>query len=116
MRTRAMARFTEIFDSVDLVVSPATAMVAPTIPAQSLSQGVADMNVVTELMRFVVPANMTGLPAISLPVGYSRAGLPIGMQLMGRPWEESLLLTVGRAIERLADRQLPGGYCALLAR
>ena len=116
MRSRAMARFMQIFDSVDLVVSPATAMVAPSIPAQSLSHGVADMNVVAELMRFVVPANMTGLPAISLPVGYSGAGLPIGMQLMGRPWEESLLLTVARAIERLAGRQLPGGYCALLAR
>jgi Asp-tRNA(Asn)/Glu-tRNA(Gln) amidotransferase A subunit family amidase len=116
MRTRAMARFAEIFDSVDLVVSPATAMVAPTIPAESLSPGVADMNVVSELMRFAVPANMVGLPAISLPVGYSRAGLPIAVQLMGRPWEEGVLFTVARAIERLADRQLPGSYCDLLAR
>jgi hypothetical protein len=49
------------------------------------------MGVIAELMRFVVPANMTGLPAISLPVGYSQTGLPIGMQLMGRPWEGHLL-------------------------
>ena len=65
-------------------------------------------------MRFVVPANMTGLPAISLPVGYSRAGLPIGMQLMGRPWEEQLLFRVARVTESLVSRRLPAGYTDLL--
>jgi Asp-tRNA(Asn)/Glu-tRNA(Gln) amidotransferase A subunit family amidase len=114
MRTRAMDAFANIFKGVDVVVSPATAVLAPPISQQILSHGVADMGVVAELMRFVVPANMTGLPAISLPVGYSRAGLPIGMQLMGRPWEEQLLFRVARVTESLVSRRLPAGYTDLL--
>jgi Asp-tRNA(Asn)/Glu-tRNA(Gln) amidotransferase A subunit family amidase len=114
IRTRAMACFAEVFKQVDVVISPSTAMVAPLIPANSLSHGLADLGSVTELMRFAVPGNMTGLPAISFPVGYSRAGLPVGMQAMGRPWEEHLLFRVARTAERLADRRVPPGYNDLL--
>ena len=114
MRTRAMACFAEVFKQVDVVISPSTAIVAPLIPANSLSHGLADLGSVTELMRFAVPGNMTGLPAISFPVGYSRAGLPVGMQAMGRPWEEHLLFRVARTAERLADRRVPPAYNDLL--
>jgi Asp-tRNA(Asn)/Glu-tRNA(Gln) amidotransferase A subunit family amidase len=89
-------------------------MVAPLIPANSLSHGLVDLGSVTELMRFAVPGNMTGLPAISFPAGYSRAGLPVGMQAMGRPWEEHLLFRVARTAERLAERRVPPGYYDLL--
>lgn len=114
VRTRAMGCFAEVFKQVDVVISPSTAMVAPLIPTSSLSHGLADLGSVTELMRFAVPGNMTGLPAISFPVGYSQAGLPVGMQAMGRPWEEQLLFRVARTAERLADRRVPPGYYDLL--
>ena len=65
---------------MDVIVNPATAILAPPIAQQILSHGVVDMGVIAELMRFVVPANMTGLLAISLPVGYSQTGLPIGIK------------------------------------
>ncbi|KAF3683420.1 hypothetical protein FXO38_00775 [Capsicum annuum] len=50
-------------------------------------------------MRFVVAGNLLGFPAISVPVGYDKQGLPIGMQLIGRPWSEASILRVAAAIE-----------------
>ena len=110
LRTRSMARFAEVLRDVDVIVTPATAIVAPALSPASLSHGVADMNVVSQLMRFVFPANMTGLPAITFPVGYSNSGLPIAMQAMGRPWEEGLLLSVAAEIEKLTQHKLPDKY------
>jgi Asp-tRNA(Asn)/Glu-tRNA(Gln) amidotransferase A subunit family amidase len=115
VRTRAMAVFADIFTGVDVVLSPATAILAPPIPPDSLSHGLADLGSVTELMRFAVPGNMTGLPAITFPVGYDRAGLPIAMQAMGRPWEEGVLLRIAGVAEKLLSRKLPGDYVDLLA-
>ena len=62
-------------------------------------------------MRYAFPANLTGLPAISFPVGYDPAGLPIGMQAMGRHWEEATLLRIARAAEQ-ARRRAAGRACS----
>ena len=59
---------------------------------------------------YTVPANLAGLPGISIPCGFSRAGLPIGLQLIGRPFEEAALLRIARAAERAVGvpaRELP---------
>jgi Asp-tRNA(Asn)/Glu-tRNA(Gln) amidotransferase A subunit family amidase len=109
-----MAAFADIFRSVDVVLSPATAILAPPVPSESLSHGLADLGSVTELMRFAVPGNMAGLPAITFPVGYSPGRLPIAMQAMGRPWEEGVLLRITGIVEGLVDRKLPAGYFDLL--
>jgi Asp-tRNA(Asn)/Glu-tRNA(Gln) amidotransferase A subunit family amidase len=58
-------------------------------------------------MRFAPQANLGGFPAISFPVGYDAKGLPVGMQLMGRPWEESLLLRVAKTSEKFFTRHPP---------
>ncbi|CAN7023845.1 unnamed protein product [Brassica rapa subsp. trilocularis] len=54
------------------------------------------------LMRFVVAANLLGFPAISVTVGYDKEGLPIGLQIMGRPWAEATVLSLAAAVEELA--------------
>jgi len=110
MRARAMAIFARIFEDVDVIVSPATAVIAPIIPPASHSAGLSDLNTATELMRYMIPGNLAGLPAITFPVGYTDAGLPISMQAMGRPWEEDMLLRVAHAAENLMKRKLPLGY------
>lgn len=113
VRTRAIAHFTELYRQVDVIVTPASATLAPPIHAQSLSHGLADLGVVTELMRYIVPGNMAGLPAITFPVGYSQSGLPIALQAMGRPWEENTLFRVAQVAERLVAHTLPEGYVDL---
>lgn len=63
----------------------------------------------------MAPANLTGLPAISFPAGYNEAGLPIGMQAMGRAWEEPTLLRLALAAEQVVERQAPEVYYEIVA-
>jgi Asp-tRNA(Asn)/Glu-tRNA(Gln) amidotransferase A subunit family amidase len=78
---------------------------APTVPDGCENDGWSDLGTVTELMRFAMPGNLTGLPAIAFPVGYDSRGLPTGMQAMGRPWEEHLLLRIAFAAEQVVPRR-----------
>ena len=110
MRTKAIEIFQKVFEEVDVILSPATAMTAPKIPTNGMSTGWSDLSTDTELMRYVFPANLTGLPAIAFPAGYDEAGLPVGMQAMGRHWEEHLLLRVAYTAEQSVERRLPPTY------
>ena len=112
MRTRAMQIFAGVYREVDVLLTPGTAMTAPIIPPQALSAGWSDLGTDTEMMRFVYPGNLTGLPAIAFPVGYDSNGMPVAMQAMGRHWEEHLLLRVAYNAEIRMERKLPVNYFA----
>jgi Asp-tRNA(Asn)/Glu-tRNA(Gln) amidotransferase A subunit family amidase len=98
----------------DVVVTPTTAITAPAIPEASLPDGESNLPVVDALMRFIRIANLTGFPALSVPAGFDRAGLPVGVHLMGRPWEEALLLRMGRVIERGVEVRTPADHASVL--
>lgn len=107
VRTRLIAHFRKAFETVDVIVTPTTGLAAPAIPASALPAGDSDLSTLTEIMRFATPANLTGLPAISFPAGYTPRGLPVGMQAIGRAWDEVTLLRLALAAENLVERQLP---------
>jgi Asp-tRNA(Asn)/Glu-tRNA(Gln) amidotransferase A subunit family amidase len=96
-----------IMKTCDVVVSPTCATTAPPIPESTLPDGDSNLPVVDALMRFIRLANLTGFPALSVNAGFDPAGLPIGVHLMGRPWEEHLLLRLGRVIERGVEVRTP---------
>jgi aspartyl-tRNA(Asn)/glutamyl-tRNA(Gln) amidotransferase subunit A len=86
------------------------AVIAPTLPVTAVpaDQDVATLPdgqapVVATYLRFCAAVNVAGLPALSLPCGFDRSGLPIGLQLIGRPFAEATLLRIGRAYERATD-------------
>jgi Asp-tRNA(Asn)/Glu-tRNA(Gln) amidotransferase A subunit family amidase len=106
-RVGVYAHFAAALEQADAIVTPTTACTAPLIPEDALSTGESNLEVVGNIMRFVAAANLTGLPAISVPAGYDVAGLPIGLQLIGRAWEEHLLLRLARAVERDLERRRP---------
>jgi Asp-tRNA(Asn)/Glu-tRNA(Gln) amidotransferase A subunit family amidase len=114
VRTRAIATFRRVFSEVDVVLTPATAVTAPTVPDNCENDGWSDLSSVTELMRFAFPGNLTGLPAIAFPTGYDSQGLPIGMQAMGRPWEEHVLIRVAYAAEQVLTRRRPPVFYDIL--
>jgi Asp-tRNA(Asn)/Glu-tRNA(Gln) amidotransferase A subunit family amidase len=106
-RTRASAHWARAFERCDVVATPTTGVVAPAIAADARARGEADLAVSSALMRFAAPMNLTGHPALSVPAGYDDAGLPIGLQLVGRPWEEHVILRVGQVTEALVARRAP---------
>lgn len=104
----------EQLKAVDLVVTPTCGITAPQIPESTLPFGESNLPVVDALLRFVRQGNVTGFPALSVPAGYDGGGLPVGVQLMGRPYEEHLLLRAGRVIEAAIDWRAPKVHVQVL--
>ncbi|MEJ2546070.1 MAG: amidase family protein, partial [Calditrichaceae bacterium] len=107
VRTRMINHFKNAFEEADVIVTPTTGVVAPIIPKKALPYGDSDLTTLTELMRFTTTANLTGLPAISFPAGYTQKDLPIGMQAIGRPWDEVTLLRLALVAEGLIEKKVP---------
>ena len=113
-RTRIIKNFNQALEQVDMILTPSTAVVAPAIPKDALPAGNSDLSTTIEIMRFVTAGNMTGLPAISFPAGYTKAGLPIGMQAMGRAWQEAGLLRLALNAEKVLERKEPQVHYRIL--
>ena len=85
---------------VDVIAAPAVPMTAAKAGQDSVQWADGTVEAVSDsYVRLSAPANITGVPALTLPVGRDGAGMPIGMQLMGRPHDEATVLRVGRAYE-----------------
>ncbi len=92
--------FAAAFEQVDAIVAPTTPIAAPQIGAPEIRvAGQRETAVRAELLRMTRPANLTGLPAISIPCGFTREGLPVGLQLIGPRWSEARLLAMALAYE-----------------
>ena len=99
---------------VDAVVTPTCGITAPPIPERALPDGESNLPVVDALLRYVRQGNVTGFPAISIPAGYDGGGLPVGVQLMARPYQEHLLLRLGRVIEASVEHRAPKVHVQVL--
>lgn len=98
VRTLIRRDFEEAFKTVDAILTPAT----PT-PAFGLGEmGSSDPIEMYLNDIFTVTVNMAGLPGLVVPAGFSGAGLPLGLQLIGKPFDEGTLLRVGQVIEDAA--------------
>ena len=86
----------------------------PAIPEGGTRDGWSDLGATVEKMRFVFASNLTGHPAISFPAGYDGGGLPIGMQAIGRYWDERTLLRIACAAEGGIERRRPQVFFPIL--
>jgi aspartyl-tRNA(Asn)/glutamyl-tRNA(Gln) amidotransferase subunit A len=86
--------------NVDALLVPSTPIVAPLIGQELIRLGDTDLSTRALLLRNNRPANLAGLPAISIPCGFNSASLPIGLQLMGAVADEHLLLRIAHVLER----------------
>ncbi|KND02936.1 uncharacterized protein SPPG_02016 [Spizellomyces punctatus DAOM BR117] len=116
IRTRGMRMLEGVFKEVDVIVTPTTGITAPKIPSGALKWGFSDYTTSGKAMRFIFMANLLGIPAISVPVGYTPEGLPIGMQFQAKWWNEELLLRLAHVSEDLfaAERRKPAVFYDLL--
>ena len=97
VRRRIAEDFTAAFREVDAILTP-------TAPSAAFRLGEKSDDPVAMYLNdvFTVPASLAGLPGISVPAGLSAEGLPLGLQVIGRAWDEATVLEVGRALEEAA--------------
>lgn len=93
-------QFVKFFEGYDILLAPATPVAAPPI------EGPDAVEQARLLTRFTAPFNLTGLPALSLPCGFTAGGLPVGLQIISRPWAEEAVLRAAYAFEQATDWHL----------
>jgi aspartyl-tRNA(Asn)/glutamyl-tRNA(Gln) amidotransferase subunit A len=101
MQTILRCKFNEFFNEYDLLLTPTTPITAPI-------RGSVDAAERARLLtRFTAPFNLTGLPALSVPCGWSSEKLPIGLQIVGKSWAESKILLAGELCEQKRGPRIP---------
>jgi aspartyl-tRNA(Asn)/glutamyl-tRNA(Gln) amidotransferase subunit A len=99
----ALDEFGTAFCKVDLMVTPTVPIPAPMLDDESVAFGGTVDSVRNALTRLTRPVNLVGHPALSIPCGFTAAGLPVGLQLVGRPFDEATLLRAGHAYEQATE-------------
>ncbi|MGA2360030.1 MAG: amidase [Terriglobales bacterium] len=105
-RTLLQRNFNEAFNRADVIVSPTLPAFSPPIGEVWVQSGDLRENVIDAFLRFNIPYDLTGFPAISIPCGLSSTGLPIGLQIAGRAFDETTVLRVANAYEQSTEWHL----------
>lgn len=96
-QTEVRKRLEHFFESHDLLILPTTPIPAPTIEGHDAVEQAG------RLTRFTAPFNLAGLPALSLPCGFTEEGLPIGLQIVSHAWADAQVLNAGYAFEQATE-------------
>jgi aspartyl-tRNA(Asn)/glutamyl-tRNA(Gln) amidotransferase subunit A len=109
VRRRIIEEFLTAMEPVDLLVTPTGPTAATLLEGDLITGNEADPQVLAALIHFCGPFNLTGFPAVSIPCGFTPGGLPIGMQLISKPWQEGPILAAAHAYQQATDwhRRLP---------
>ena len=105
-RGPALAAHLNAIGDIDLIVAPASRSAAPRIDETDVGGGPNAEELVVAVMRFMRPVNYLGLPVLVVPAGTSASGLPIGLQLIGRPFGDETCVAFGRAFQKVTDHHL----------
>jgi aspartyl-tRNA(Asn)/glutamyl-tRNA(Gln) amidotransferase subunit A len=102
-RGPALSAYLAAVAGVDAVIAPVAPVAAPTLAESDVGNSLEAEAVIQRLTRFTRPINYLGLPSLAIPSGFTRSGLPVGMQLVGRSFDEAMLLRIGAAFQRATD-------------
>ncbi|TAM90214.1 MAG: amidase [Candidimonas sp.] len=100
IRTVMCREMAAIFSENDLILTPTMPIPAWRVDQDSVRIRGADRDVLASSWRFTFPFNLTGLPAMTVPAGFSSDGLPIGLQIVGKPYAEREVFRVAHAFEQ----------------
>ena len=99
--TQAFRLRRELTDAVNAVLGRYDALITPSALAVAPRfDAIADPNISRLAPMQTIPFNVTGHPAMSVPTGRGEGGLPLSLQIVGRPFDEAMVLRIGRAVER----------------
>lgn len=102
-RGHALAAQLEAMGKCDAVLAPVSRAVAPTIEETDIGGATNSEPIIQGITRFMRPINYLGLPALSLPAGFGQHGMPIGLQLIGRPFGDETCAALGSAFQAATD-------------
>lgn len=102
-RGPALAAHVAATAAVDAVLTPGAPVAAPTIAESDVGNSSGAGALIQRLTRFTRPINYLGVPSLAIPAGFTRTGLPVGMQLIGRSFDEATVLRIGAAFQRATD-------------
>ena len=102
-KRRSLEEFERILGEVDVLLTPTTPIAATKIGQREVNVGGHEELVFSALTRFTGPTNLNGLPSLSVPCGLTSTGLPIGLQIIGRPFDEATVYRYGHAYETAAS-------------
>ena len=97
-------------EAIDALVVPTTPIAAPLIGEETIRVAQTDHPARALLLRLNRPANLAGVPAISVPCGFTAGGLPIGLQFIGAEQNEQLLLDIADAYQRSNPSRIPPNF------
>jgi aspartyl-tRNA(Asn)/glutamyl-tRNA(Gln) amidotransferase subunit A len=103
LRRRITDDFLTAMRDVDLMLTPSGPTAATPLEGDLVTSEEADPALLASLMNFSGPFDLTGFPAVSIPCGFTKTGLPVGMQLVGKPFAEASLLAAAHAYEQSTD-------------
>jgi aspartyl-tRNA(Asn)/glutamyl-tRNA(Gln) amidotransferase subunit A len=108
-RGPALAAHLAAIEGIDVVIAPASSAAAPTIDETDVGGGPGAEAAIQAITRFMRPINYLGLPVLEIPAGQSRYGMPIGLQLIGRPFGDETVIALGRAFQTATNhhRRIP---------
>jgi aspartyl-tRNA(Asn)/glutamyl-tRNA(Gln) amidotransferase subunit A len=98
-----MEDFRRAFEEVDVILAPTTALTAWRHDATTVEIAGEQESVLAAGWRLTYPFNLTGVPVVSVPCGFDRDGLPIGLQIAAKPFDETMVLRVAHAYEQSHD-------------
>ena len=99
IRRKISKEFSMVFEQIDVLIAPTLPVTASVIGEESVVINGQDCSLTDTLIRLTSPANLTGIPSISIPAGMSQ-GLPVGMQIMGPAFSEEVILNFAFAFEQ----------------
>lgn len=102
-RGPALAAWLAAVEGTDAVIAPVAPMPAPTLAESDVGNSMEAEAVIQRITRFTRPVNYLGLPSLAIPAGFTASGLPVGMQLIGRSFDEATILRIGAAFQRATD-------------
>jgi len=104
-KRRSLKGFERVLEEVDVLLTPTTPIAATKIGQREVKIGGHEELVFSALTRFTGPTNLNGLPSLSVPCGLTHSGLPVGLQIIGRPFDEATVYRYGHAYETAASTE-----------
>jgi len=93
----------KLYDDIDVLIAPSVPATAAPSGTETMTLGEQEMPLSAVYVGLSAPANITGMPAIAVPCGFSSKKLPVSFQAIGRPFDEATILRVGDAYQQMTN-------------